>query len=204
MNQPMNVTATGIAVAAAVIVAVALLFFGPQIFGIIEGKAPTSLTASSTTMQDAGTSQTGDQLNTQGATPTSNPASGAALAPSAGAPQIPANVTQLMMDDQVVGTGAVAQAGDQVTVQYVGELTDGTVFDASANHGTQGFTFTLGAGQVIKGWDQGVAGMKVGGKRELVIPASLGYGAQATGPIPANSTLVFLVELINVQPPVAQ
>jgi FKBP-type peptidyl-prolyl cis-trans isomerase len=105
------------------------------------------------------------------------------------------------MADQKVGTGAVAEAGDQVTVSYVGMLTDGTVFDASANHAPGSFTFTLGAGQVIKGWDEGVVGMKVGGERELVIPASLGYGAQAVGPIPANSTLVFQVQLLNVQTP---
>jgi FKBP-type peptidyl-prolyl cis-trans isomerase len=109
------------------------------------------------------------------------------------------NSDQLQASDEVVGTGAVAEAGDSVTVNYVGALTDGTVFDASANHGSSGFTFTLGAGQVIKGWDVGVAGMKVGGKRKLVIPASLAYGDQAIGNvIPANSTLVFEVELVKV------
>lgn len=109
------------------------------------------------------------------------------------------NVTELQVTDEVVGTGAVAKAGDSVTVQYVGALTNGTVFDASKNHGDKGFTFNLGAGQVIKGWDQGVAGMKVGGKRKLVIPASLAYGNQAVGGvIPANSTLVFEVELVKV------
>lgn len=109
------------------------------------------------------------------------------------------NSTQLQVQDEVVGTGAEAAAGDTVTVQYVGSLTDGTVFDASANHGTSGFTFNLGAGQVIKGWDMGVAGMKEGGKRKLVIPADLAYGSQAVGNvIPANSTLVFEVELVKV------
>lgn len=111
-------------------------------------------------------------------------------------------ITQLMMKDTVVGTGAVAAAGDSVTVNYVGALTNGTVFDASANHGTTGFTFTLGAGQVIKGWDQGIVGMKEGGKRTLLIPASLAYGDQAVGnAIPANSALVFEVELLKVQKP---
>lgn len=110
--------------------------------------------------------------------------------------------TQLQVTDDVVGTGAVAQAGDTVTVNYVGSLTNGTVFDASADHGSQGFTFTLGAGQVIKGWDEGIVGMKVGGKRTLVIPASLAYGDRAVGNvIPANSTLVFQVELMKVQAP---
>jgi len=110
------------------------------------------------------------------------------------------NNGQLMATDEVVGTGATAEAGDTVTVQYVGSLTDGTVFDASKNHGDQGFTFTLGAGQVIQGWDIGVAGMKEGGKRKLVIPAALAYGDQAVGNvIPAGSTLVFEVELVKVQ-----
>lgn len=111
-------------------------------------------------------------------------------------------ITQLMMNDSVVGTGAVAEAGDSVTVQYVGRLTNGTVFDASANHAetAKGFTFALGAGQVIQGWDQGVAGMKEGGKRQLLIPASLAYGERAVGDvIPANSALIFEVELLKVQ-----
>ncbi|KKW42066.1 peptidylprolyl isomerase [Candidatus Kaiserbacteria bacterium RIFCSPLOWO2_02_FULL_54_13] len=115
-------------------------------------------------------------------------------------PTIAEPVTELMMKDEVVGTGATAEAGDTVTVHYVGTLTDGTVFDASRPRGDEGFTFTLGAGQVIKGWDQGVAGMKEGGKRVLVIPASLAYGDQAIGNvIPANSTLVFEVELLKAQ-----
>ncbi len=109
-------------------------------------------------------------------------------------------VTELMIQDQTVGTGATAAAGDVVTVHYVGALTNGTVFDASRPRGEEGFAFTLGTGQVIKGWDQGVAGMKVGGKRVLVIPASLAYGDQAVGGvIPAGSTLVFEVELLSVQ-----
>ena len=110
------------------------------------------------------------------------------------------NVTELQSTDAVVGTGAVAAAGDTITVDYVGSLTDGTVFDASKNHGDTGFSFTLGAGQVIQGWDQGLLGMKEGGKRKLVIPASLAYGDQAIGNvIPANSTLVFEVELLKVE-----
>ena len=109
-------------------------------------------------------------------------------------------VTQLMIQDEIVGTGAAAVAGDSVTVNYVGSLTNGTVFDASANHGTTGFTFTLGAGQVIKGWDEGLVGMKAGGKRKLIIPASLAYGNQSPAPsIPPNSALLFEVELLKVQ-----
>ena len=117
-------------------------------------------------------------------------------------PIITEPVTELIMKDDVVGTGAVATTGDSVTVNYVGALTNGTVFDASANHQetANGFTFNLGAGQVIKGWDQGIVGMKEGGKRTLIIPASLAYGPQAVGDIiPANSALVFQVELLKVE-----
>ncbi len=110
------------------------------------------------------------------------------------------NADTLQMIDITVGTGVSAAAGDSVTVNYVGSLTNGTIFDASANHGTTGFTFNLGAGQVIKGWDEGIVGMKEGGKRTLIIPASLAYGSQAVGDvIPANSTLIFEVELLKVQ-----
>jgi len=110
------------------------------------------------------------------------------------------NPTELQITDPVIGTGEAAAVGDTVTVNYVGALTNGTVFDASANHGKEGFTFSLGAGQVIEGWDKGIVGMKVGGKRHLVIPASLAYGDRAMGDaIPANSTLVFDVELLKVQ-----
>lgn len=108
--------------------------------------------------------------------------------------------TQLQIEDEVVGTGEEAKAGDEVTVHYMGTLTDGTMFDASRNHGDTGFTFKLGAGQVIKGWDQGVAGMKVGGKRKLTIPSDLAYGNRAVGGvIPANATLIFEVELLGVK-----
>lgn len=110
------------------------------------------------------------------------------------------DATQLQMTDATVGTGAAAETGDTVTVNYVGSLTNGTVFDASASRGNTGFTFVLGAGQVIQGWDQGIVGMKEGGKRILVIPATLAYGDRAIGDIiPANSTLVFEVELLKVQ-----
>jgi peptidylprolyl isomerase/FKBP-type peptidyl-prolyl cis-trans isomerase FkpA len=100
--------------------------------------------------------------------------------------------------DLVVGTGAEAVAGKRVSVHYTGTLTNGSKFDSSLDRG-QPFQFVLGAGQVIKGWDQGVAGMKIGGKRKLTIPPELGYGARgAGGVIPPNATLVFEVELLGV------
>lgn len=100
--------------------------------------------------------------------------------------------------DLVVGKGAEAKAGDNVKVHYVGTLTDGKEFDSSKKSGKP-FEFELGAGRVIKGWDQGVAGMKPGGKRKLTIPPSLAYGARGFPPvIPPNSTLVFEVELLEV------
>lgn len=100
-------------------------------------------------------------------------------------------------EDITVGTGPTAKAGDNVTVNYVGMLTDGKVFDSSYDRG-EPFTFTLGSNQVIRGWDIGVEGMKVGGKRRLIIAPDYGYGNQNVGPIPANSPLVFEVELLNV------
>lgn len=104
----------------------------------------------------------------------------------------------LKIEDERVGDGAEAKAGDSISVNYLGTLLDGTKFDSSYDRGTP-FTFTLGAGGVIKGWDQGLVGMKVGGKRKLTIPAELAYGAQSPSPkIPANSTLVFEIELLSV------
>lgn len=95
------------------------------------------------------------------------------------------------------GTGAVAENSDKVTVHYVGILENGTKFDSSVDRGTP-FTFTLGIGQVIKGWDQGVLGMKVGEKRRLTIPSDLAYGDSGVGSIPPKSTLIFEVELLRV------
>lgn len=95
------------------------------------------------------------------------------------------------------GTGALAKAGDRVTVHYTGKLLDGTVFDSSI--GSLPFIFVLGTGKVIAGWDEGIALMRKGGKAKLIIPSNLAYGSRANGSIPANSTLVFDVELYNIQ-----
>lgn len=104
----------------------------------------------------------------------------------------------LQIEEIVVGDGEEATAGNTVTVHYTGWLTNGTKFDSSVDRGRP-FQFPLGGGRVIAGWDQGVAGMKVGGKRKLTIPPELGYGARgAGGVIPPNATLVFEVELLGV------
>jgi FKBP-type peptidyl-prolyl cis-trans isomerase FkpA len=117
---------------------------------------------------------------------------------------MPATTTAsgLIIDDMVVGTGATAAAGQQVTVHYTGWLLfggeKGRKFDSSKDRGDP-FEFPLGAGHVIKGWDEGVQGMKVGGSRKLTIPPALGYGARgAGGVIPPNATLIFEVELLEV------
>lgn len=176
----MNITATAVAVTLAVVVAVAFLFYGPNILRPFGGAAADQASVDQT--QAMATSS--DSLNN------SNPAA------SAGAPtQLP---TTLTATDEVVGTGAAAKAGDTITVNYVGMLPDGTVFDASARHG-QAFSFTLGVGQVIAGWDQGIVGMKEGGKRKLIIPADMAYGSRGAGNvIPPNATLIFEVELVKV------
>ncbi|MEO6536642.1 MAG: FKBP-type peptidyl-prolyl cis-trans isomerase [Candidatus Paceibacterota bacterium] len=181
----MQVTSTGVAVALAVVIALGLLFFGPRVFAPFSpiSQTATSTQATSTDTLSISTTTTVTTMTTSASIPSPLP-------------------TTLTATDEVIGTGAVATAGHNVTVNYVGMLPDGTVFDASARHPeTQaGFSFPLGGGRVIKGWDEGVVGMKVGGKRRLIIPAAYGYGAQGVpGVIPANATLIFDVELLGVQ-----
>lgn len=186
-----QLTTTAIAVTLAVVVALGLMFYGPGIFTPFQ---PTQAPVDTLTINQASSTPPMDS-NTpanMGAQP--NGQSGAH------APAMPQKLpTELTATDVVVGTGAEAKSGMQVTVNYTGMLPDGTVFDASSKHG-QAFTFALGAGQVIKGWDIGVAGMKVGGKRRLIVPPSYGYGAQGAGNvIPPNATLIFDVELLGVK-----
>ncbi len=107
---------------------------------------------------------------------------------------------QVQVNDILMGSGAIAQKGDLVVVHYTGKFTNGTVFDSSVSR-NEPFQFTLGSGQVIKGWDEGIVGMREGGKRTLTIPPELGYGMSDYGPIPGGSTLVFDVELLKVEKP---
>jgi len=123
----------------------------------------------------------------------STAACGGGSSPSSSSP----DAGQLLIEDLVVGTGPAVVVGDTVSVNYVGTFTDGRQFDASADHGGP-YTFRVGAGQVIAGWDQGVPGMQVGGRRRLTIPPSLAYGSQGRGVIPPNATLVFEIELVSI------
>lgn len=110
-----------------------------------------------------------------------------------------ASASGLRLRDEIIGTGQEVKAGDVVTVNYIGVLSTGTKFDSSYDR-NQPFTTQIGTGQVIKGWDEGIVGMRVGGKRTLIIPPDLGYGVQGAGEsIPPNSVLIFQVELLEVR-----
>ena len=105
----------------------------------------------------------------------------------------------LVIEDIKIGEGQEVEKFNIVTVNYTGLLEDGTKFDSSLNPGRTPFRFTVGAGQVIQGWDQGLIGMKIGGTRKLTIPPELGYGSRDNGPIPANSTLIFEIDLLGIE-----
>jgi len=112
---------------------------------------------------------------------------------------LPPPPTKLEVEDKSPGEGREAKEGDTVHVQYTGTLMNGKKFDSSEDHGGDPFKFTLGKGEVIKGWDEGVLGMKVGGKRRLRIPPDLGYGENGSPPtIPANAGLIFDIELVSI------
>lgn len=108
------------------------------------------------------------------------------------------NVKNMVIEDVKVGTGDTVKTGDTVSVHYIGTLQDGNEFDNSKKRGTP-FSFKVGAGEVIKGWDEGLVGMKVGGQRILVIPPDKAYGENGIGPIPGNATLVFAIELLEIE-----
>ncbi len=147
---------------------------------------------------------TGSSTSATAAPPAATPAPETAVKPESPAnaatdADLTTTPSGLKYKDLVAGDGPVAETGMTATVHYTGWLTDGTKFDSSLDRG-QPFSFQLGAGQVIRGWDEGVKGMRVGGKRKLVIPSNLGYGSQgAAGVIPPGATLVFEVQLLGVK-----
>lgn len=110
----------------------------------------------------------------------------------------PSKVTELIIEDTKVGSGSAVKSGDTVSIHYLGTLEDGTKFDSSYDR-NQPFETKIGVGQVIEGWDKGVLGMKIGGKRKLTIPYQMAYGENAYGPIPAKATLIFEVELVEIK-----
>lgn len=178
----MNITSTGIAVALAVVLGIGLMLFGPALFTPFSQSEPTYTPAADSLLQ----STTTESLSTQ---------------QTQKIMELPESLpTTLTATDTVVGTGAEATPGSTVHVLYTGMLPDGKVFDSTSNRGNAPFSFALGAGMVIKGWDLGVAGMKEGGKRRLIIPADMAYGAGGVpqAGIPGGATLIFDVELIKV------
>jgi FKBP-type peptidyl-prolyl cis-trans isomerase len=179
-----------IAVAVAILVVGAFFFYGDFVnLFVPQASQPASQVISNETQ--TGDQAALDQQNQQNQMQNDMGSSTPAGAPATGG---------LQMKDTVVGTGAVAEPGDTITVNYTGRFTNGQVFDSSIPRG-QPFVFVLGAGQVIPGWDQGVVGMKVGGQRTLTVPPELGYGPNDYGAIPGNSTLIFDIQLLDVKKP---
>jgi len=131
--------------------------------------------------------------------PESRPAEPVSSSPAAATPAPSAKPSNLVKEDIIVGKGPEAKKGDKVSVHYTGTLTSGTKFDSSRDR-DEPFEFTLGTGMVIKGWDEGVAGMKKSGKRKLTIPSEMGYGKSGSPPkIPPDATLVFDIELLEIK-----
>lgn len=171
----------GVLMAIYIVVAAAIIAWGAWYASTLTQSSPAAQITTGTAVADQmATDQTTGATTTQTTNSTST------------------NMDTLKIVDTTVGTGAEAKDGDTVTVNYTGTLDDGTKFDSSLNPGRTPFSFVLGAGHVIAGWDQGVLGMRVGGTRELTIPSSLGYGASGQGPIPPNATLHFTVTLLSV------
>jgi len=163
-------------------------------------------TAAATTPTPTAPAQSAPPLATAGGSCTPAPASTGSASSADSFTDVVCLLTSadgLSYGDLVTGTGATPQKGQNITVQYTGWLTNGTQFDSSRASGRTPFSFVIGATppNVIAGWDEGVLSMKVGGRRRLVIPPSLGYGSSANGQIPANSTLIFEVELLSVGGP---
>jgi FKBP-type peptidyl-prolyl cis-trans isomerase FkpA len=165
------------AIIAVVVIAIGILIYRDYSNRVAASATPTAATTPGTS---SGSYPIGT-LDTTKPTPSAN-----AVTTSSG----------LVYEDLQIGDGATATAGNTVTVNYIGWLDDSTSFDSNLS---SAFSFTLGSGQVIPGWDEGVQGMKVNGTRLLVIPPGLGYGATANGPIPANSTLTFEVQLVGIK-----
>lgn len=156
-------------------------------------------------MKDAGTKNTMPNIETKQELKVQQKAAPASEEPKQVATNQPNNDTNKAMDLKIEttkqGTGdRVVKSGDTISVLYTGKLEDGTVFDASEKHDNKPFDFTVGQGMVIKGWDQGLLGAKVGEKRTLTIPSDMGYGAQGIpGTIPGGATLIFDVELVSIK-----
>jgi len=148
--------------------------------------------------QSAETPPATPQTSTSTEQPTVPVAPAAPAKPKAAAKGFKTTKSGLQYKDTKVGKGPEAKSGSSVEVLYTGSLDDGTVFDASSKHGNEPIKFTLGQGSVIKGWDEGLQGVKVGGVRQLTIPPDLGYGNAEQSGIPANSTLHFEVKLVSV------
>ena len=193
-----SVTTTAIAVALALIVIV-FMFFGNSIVALFTGAAGTQSVTQSISKTDI--QQTGSRSASVLANTSSPAEASSASHTTAPAPTTATAQKSLSITNNVVGTGALAQRGDQVAILYKGMFQDGTVFDSSQAHKNKPLYFVVGGGRIIPGMDEGVIGMKVGGTRTIVIPPSLGYGSHAVGPIPANSTLIFEVKLVGVTPP---